>query len=123
MGTVVVRGDMDVTSTDQSRTVEVEEGVHLTQLAAGESMSIQHLLIEPGGRVPEHHHYHEQVGFVVRGEQTFVLEDGGAITVGPGESYWLRGNEIHAAENRGEDVLEAIDVFSPPRPNPNWLEE
>lgn len=99
----------------------MEPGVHLAQLAVGEEMSIQHLRMEPGARVPEHDHHHEQLGFVYEGEQTFVLE-GGAITVAPGGSYWLESGERHAAENRGDDVLRAIDVFSPPRADPNWLE-
>jgi mannose-6-phosphate isomerase-like protein (cupin superfamily) len=61
------------------------------------------------------------VGFVSKGEQTVVLE-GGAVTVGPGGSYSLESHEVHAAENRGDEELLAIDVFSPPRPNPSWLE-
>ncbi|WP_435196062.1 cupin domain-containing protein [Natronomonas sp. EA1] len=101
--------------------VEVEDGVYLAQLAIGEEMSIQHLRMAPGARVPEHSHHHEQVGFVYQGEQTFVLEDG-AIPVGEGGSYWLKSHEVHAAENRGEEELLAIDVFSPPRPNPSWLD-
>jgi len=103
--------------------VEVEPGVHLARLAVGDAMSVQHLRIEPGGRVPEHSHHHEQVGFVYRGEQTFVLGDGEAVTVGPGESYWLESDEVHAAENRGDEELLAVDVFAPPRPNPGWLEK
>ena len=113
---------MDVVQDDSFEEVEVEEGVHLAQLAAGEEMSIQHLRIEPGGRVPEHSHHHEQVGFVYQGEQTFELDGGEVVTVGPGGSYRLESNEIHAAENRGEEELLAIDVFSPPRADPNWLE-
>lgn len=102
--------------------VEVESGVFLAQLASGDEMSIQHLRMDPGARVPEHSHHHEQVGFVYQGEQTFILEDGEALTVKPGESYWLESEEVHGAENRGDEVLLAIDVFSPPRANPNWLD-
>lgn len=102
--------------------VKVEPGVHLAQLAAGAEMSIQHLRMEPGSRVPEHRHHHEQVGFVYAGEQTFLLGTGETVTVGPGGSYALESEEVHAAENRGEDELRAIDVFSPPRLDPNWLE-
>ncbi|MFC7028320.1 cupin domain-containing protein [Halomicroarcula sp. GCM10025710] len=72
--------------------------------------------------MPEHSHHHEQVGFVYQGAQTFVLEDGEAVTVEAGESYRLESHEVHAAENRGDDELLAIDIFSPPRPNPDWLE-
>lgn len=113
---------MEIVTYDGVDEVEVEPGVFLAQLAAGEDMSIQHLRMTPGARVPEHSHHHEQLGFVYQGEQTFVFADGTTATVGPGQSYWLESNEIHAAENRGEDLLLAIDVFSPPRPTPDWLE-
>lgn len=113
---------MDRVSRDAYEEVEVESGVFLAQLATGEEMSIQHLRMDPGARVPEHSHHHEQLGFVYEGEQTFVLEDGEAITVGPGGSYWLESEEVHAAENRGDDALLAIDIFSPPRLEPNWLD-
>jgi len=106
---------------DAFEETEVEPGVHLAQLAVGEEMSIQHLRMEPGSRVPEHDHHHEQVGFVYEGAQTFIL-DGGAVTVEAGGSYALESNERHAAENRGEGTLRAIDIFSPPRANPNWLD-
>lgn len=113
---------MDVTANSPEAEVEVEPGVFLSQLAAGDEMSIQHLRIEPGGTVPKHSHHHEQVGFVYQGEQTFIFENDEAITVGPGETYWLESEEVHGATNRGEEELLAIDVFSPPRTNPNWLE-
>lgn len=113
---------MEYVPADSMEEVEVESGVYLAQLAAGDEMSIQHLRMEPGARVPEHSHHHEQLGFVYQGEQTFVLEDDVAVPVEPGGSYWLESEEVHAAENRGDDELLAIDVFSPPRPNPSWLE-
>jgi len=116
-------GRMDVVpEAGPGREVEVEPGVYLAQLAAGEEMSIQHLRLEPGARVPEHSHHHEQVGFVYRGEQTFVLDDGETVAVAAGGSYHLAGGEAHAAENRRDEELRAVDVFSPPRPNPNWLD-
>jgi quercetin dioxygenase-like cupin family protein len=100
---------------------EVEPGVHLAQVVAGEQMSVQHVRMEPGASVPEHSHHHEQVGFVYAGEVTFHLADD-TVTVGEGGSYGLASHEVHAAENRGDDTLLAIDVFSPPRPNPDWLD-
>ena len=107
---------------DAFEETEVEPGVYLAQLAVGEEMSLQHLRMEPGATIPEHDHEHEQVGFVYEGEQTFVLDDGTAVAVQPGGSYRLKSNERHAAENRGETTLRAIDVFSPPRVDPNWLD-
>ena len=114
---------MDTVTQSDSETVELSEGVFLTQMAIGDRMSIQHLRMEPGSRVPEHDHPHEQLGYVTRGTQTFVLEGGEAVDVGEGESYAIPGDEIHAAENRGDGVMEAVDIFSPPRPNPSWLDE
>lgn len=101
--------------------IEVEPGVHLAQLVAGEEMSVQHVRMEPGATVPEHSHHHEQVGYIYAGELTFLLA-GGEVTVGPDEGYSLASEEVHGAENRGEETVRAVDVFSPPRPNPDWLE-
>ena len=113
---------MDLVTPETRETVEAMDGVFLTQLAVGERMSIQHLRMEPGARVPMHDHHHEQLGFVYQGTQTFILEDGEAVDVVPGGSYFLESDEPHAAENRGDGIMEAIDIFSPPRPNPSWLD-
>jgi quercetin dioxygenase-like cupin family protein len=102
--------------------VEAVTDVHLAQLADGESMSVQHFRIDPGATVPEHSHHNEQAGVVYRGELTFVLEDGTEVVVGPVDSYVLAGHEVHGAENRGDEPVEGVDIFSPPRPNPDWAE-
>ena len=112
---------MEVIQHAVRETVEAVEGVHLTQLAFGEEMSAQHVHIEPDARVPEHSHHHEQVGYIYAGELVFLLE-GGEVTVGPDEGYSLASGEVHGAENRGDETVLAVDVFSPPRPNPDWLE-
>jgi quercetin dioxygenase-like cupin family protein len=111
---------MDTTGEAFAET-EVEPGVHLAQLVAGEEMSVQHVRMEPGATVPEHSHHHEQVGYIYAGELTFLLADG-EVAVGPGGGYSLASEEVHGAENRGEETALAVDVFSPPRPNPDWLE-
>ena len=101
-------------------TVEVAEGVHLTQLVAGEQMSVQHFHIEPGATVPDHSHEHEQAGFVASGTFTFLL-DGEEYVVHAGESYTIPGGVEHAAENRADVPVDGIDVFSPPRTDPDWV--
>lgn len=108
---------------DPSEAVEALEGVYLSQLAAGERMSVQHFSIEPDTTVPEHGHHHEQSGFVYEGALTFHLEDGSEVTVEAGDSYDLAGHEVHAAENRGDVPAKGVDVFSPPRTNPDWAED
>lgn len=112
---------MDPVSLSGREAVEVVDGVTLAQLAAGDRMSVQHFEIEPWGRVPEHSHRHEQAGFVYAGRLRFVV-DGDPVAVGPGDSYAIPGETPHAAENRGEETVRGVDVFSPPRPDPDWLD-
>lgn len=101
-------------------TTEAVEDVHLGQLAAGEAMSVQHFEFEPGAAVLMHDHPHEQSGFVYEGELTFSLKDGEEVVVGAGESYVIAAGEAHAAENRAESTARGVDVFSPPRTDPDW---
>ena len=104
---------------EDRRAVEAVPGVHLTQLAAGEEMSVQRFRIEPGATVPEHDHHHEQTGYVVSGTLTFTV-DGGTVPVGPGDSYAIPGGEPHAAANEGDEPVVGIDTFAPPRTDPDW---
>lgn len=113
---------MDHYEPTESDFVEAVDDVHLTVGASGEETSVQHFRIEPGAEVPSHSHHHEQAGLITQGELTFVLEDGEEVVVGEGESYTLLGEEVHAAENRGDVVVEGIDVFAPPRTDPDWAE-
>ncbi|WP_254840563.1 cupin domain-containing protein [Natronomonas marina] len=112
---------MERVGLSERETVEAVEQVHLTQLAAGERTSVQGFEIEPGATVPEHSHHHEQTGFVYEGALTFLV-DGDAITVSAGDSFTIPGKEPHAAENRGEVAVRGVDIFAPPRPNPDWAE-
>ncbi|MDG5776407.1 cupin domain-containing protein [Haloarculaceae archaeon H-GB2-1] len=104
-----------------SETVEVVDGVHLTQLVAGEEMSVQHFHVEPGATLPQHSHPHEQVGYLLEGRLVFEV-DGEEIEVSDGDSYRIPGDEPHAAENRDDEPAAGIDVFSPPRANPDWMD-
>ena len=114
---------MDLESVDDAELVEAVPDAHLAQLAAGENASMQFFHIEPGATVPQHHHHHEQLGYVWQGEITFLVgEDGEEVVVGPGDSYVLASVEVHAAENRCEETVEGVEVFSPPRTNPDWAE-
>ncbi|WP_435333642.1 cupin domain-containing protein [Haloarchaeobius sp. TZWWS8] len=112
---------MEIVPTDAVDSVEAVEGVHLSQLAGGDRMTVQHFVIEPGATVPEHSHHHEQAGFVYEGTLTFLVGDE-ELPVAAGDSYSLPGDEPHAAENRGDVPVRGIDVFSPPRENPDWLD-
>jgi quercetin dioxygenase-like cupin family protein len=101
--------------------VEAVESVHLTQLAGGDRTSIQGFEIEPGATVPEHSHHHEQTGFVYEGALTFVVDDE-RLRVEAGASFTIPGGEPHAAANAGDVAVRGVDVFAPPRPDPDWAE-
>jgi quercetin dioxygenase-like cupin family protein len=111
---------MRLVSLDDVDRPTVEEGFRLAELAAGDRTSILHYTIEPGVDVPRHRHEHEQLGYVFTGELTFLLDDGSEVTASADETYAIAANEGHAAENRGEETVHGIDIFSPPRTNDDW---
>ncbi|MFO7927656.1 cupin domain-containing protein [Natronomonas sp.] len=105
---------MDTVSTDDLEEREVVSGVHNTAVLTGEQTNLLRFRIEPNGHVPEHSHPHEQIGYIVSGEATFTA-DGETRILKAGDAYRLPGDEPHQLENRGDDVVIGIDVFSPPR--------
>lgn len=112
---------MERVSVSDNESSEAVEGTHLTQLATGDDTSIQFFEFDLGSTVPEHSHHHEQTGFVIEGELTFVQGDD-EIVVGPGDSFTIPSGEPHGAENRGDVNVRGIEVFSPPRSEPDWAE-
>ena len=98
-------------------------------MAAGEETSLQRFEIDPGATVPEHNRPHEQTGFVYGGTLTFVsggtltfVSGGETVVVESGDSFTIPGDEPHSARNEGEIPVRGVDVFSPPRPDPDWAE-
>lgn len=114
---------MNVTRLATTATTEAEPGIALAQLGGGECLNVQHFAIDPGASVPAHaHEDREQCTFCYAGEITFVLDDE-SVVVGPGDVAVLDPAETHAVENRGPETAEGIDVYSPPRPSPDWVSE
>jgi len=80
---------------------------------------MQRFEIEPGATVPEHSHPHEQTGFLSEGRLRFV-SGGETFVVEAGDSFTVPGGEPHSVRNDGDTVAAGIDVFSPPRTDPDW---
>lgn len=112
---------MEAIGANEREATEAVEDVHLAMLAGGENMNVQRFEIEPGATVPAHSHPHEQAGYLTGGRLTFILDDR-ELELGPGDSYSIPGGETHGVENRGEEVVRGVDIFSPPRENPDWAE-
>lgn len=105
---------MEIHHATETTEREVVPNVFNTKLSEGDRMNVLQFEIGPGGSVPRHEHPHEQVGYIVQGQPTFVTDDGEA-TLGPGDSYAIAGGEPHALQNRTDDMILGVDVFSPPR--------
>ena len=110
---------MDVQAFDDHDSPEVLDGVFLTQLAAGERMSVQHFRIEPGSVVGDHSHEHEQAGYLFSGSILFTV-DGEEATVEAGDSYVIPADAVHSARTIGDEPAIGVELFSPPRPTPPW---
>ncbi|GAB6863088.1 hypothetical protein JCM17092_31780 [Haloplanus litoreus] len=116
-----------LTETDRMRRIndetadseEVASGVYLADLASGERSSMKHWRVEPGARLPVHRHDNEQIGYMIRGTLTAITEDE-EVTLRPGDSYLFTSDELHGAENRGDEPAVGIGVLSPPRSDPDW---
>jgi quercetin dioxygenase-like cupin family protein len=106
-------------SADDREPAEVAEDVYLSDLAAGERASMKYWRVEPGATLPTHEHDNEQIGFVISGTLTALVE-GEEHLLRPGDSYAFPSGETHGAENRGDEPAVGIGVLSPPREAPDW---
>jgi quercetin dioxygenase-like cupin family protein len=88
------------------------EGVRRRIVADGDRLMLIYVELAQNAVVPEHHHIHEQITYLLSGKVEF--------TVGGQTSILLPGQSAHMAPNVPHKVvaLEAsvvIDAFSPPR--------
>lgn len=100
---------------------EVEDGFEVVQIGHNDFMSIQHFHFEPGGSVPEHDHPHQQIGFVYNGHLTFYV-NGEEYEIGPGDTYIVESHEPHYGVNNGDEPVDGVDIFSPPRGDASWMD-
>lgn len=109
-----------VTEADRE-TREVSEGVFLADLAAGDRSGMKHWRVEPGATLPTHRHHNEQIGYVLSGEMTAIVE-GERYLLQAGDSYCFTSEELHGAVNEGDEPCVGIGLLTPPRDAPRWGE-
>jgi len=85
----------------------------LGRVVNGDRVTIGFVEIDPNAQVPEHRHENEQVGFVLRGSVTMVV-DGQARELRVGETYTIASQVPHSA-TAGADGVSVVDVFAPVR--------
>ncbi len=96
----------------ESEGLELVPGVWMRPLF-GDGAMLNLLEFEPGARVAEHSHPHEQLGYVIEGE--FVLRIAGVDhRLRPGDAYQIPGGVEHAAWTEGTRCR-VLDVFQPVR--------
>ena len=96
---------------DELKHLKLAEGI-LARIVTSETMTIAHVHLAAGAKMPEHRHVHEQVVNVVDGELELVV-DGTPHNLTGGQVYVLPSNIPHAANARTNCYV--IDVFHPVR--------
>ncbi|MCC7261943.1 MAG: cupin domain-containing protein [Candidatus Latescibacteria bacterium] len=82
-------------------------------LVAGQQLMLSFLVMEPGSRVPEHSHPHEQAGLMLAGRLRFRI-GGEERVLEPGDAFLVPPDMVHSGEVL-EGPARVLDIFSPPR--------
>lgn len=83
------------------------------QTYAGDHVQISIADIPAQGVVDWHSHANEQLGYMVSGEATFII-DTEEKRLGPGDVFWIPGGVRHKVIAHDQPVR-AIDIFYPIR--------
>ncbi|MEO6810858.1 MAG: cupin domain-containing protein [Isosphaeraceae bacterium] len=80
---------------------------------AGQGLMLSVVTFEPGSIVPEHAHYHEQMGIMISGRLEFTI-GGQTRVLGPGDIWRIPGGVPHRVVAFDEPAV-ALDCFHPIR--------
>jgi quercetin dioxygenase-like cupin family protein len=86
------------------------------EMIVGDKVMLARVFLRKGAHVPQHHHYNEQVTYILEGTLKFAI-DGQEVVVKAGEVLCIPADMPHEAWAL-EDTLD-LDVFTPPRED--WL--
>jgi quercetin dioxygenase-like cupin family protein len=79
-----------------------------------EKLMIMHLEIASGVKVPHHHHPHEQIGIILKGQIEVVIGDETRV-ISAGEGYLIPSNVTHSSRTISEEPCVLLDIFFPIR--------
>jgi quercetin dioxygenase-like cupin family protein len=80
--------------------------------AHGTNMSFGYVEIEEGSVLPEHHHVHEQITFIIEGQLDMII-GGKPFSLTAGMYYVIPSNIPHSAVAKTN--CKVIDAFNPVR--------
>lgn len=86
------------------------------EMIVGDKVMLARILLKKGAHVPLHHHYNEQLTYVLHGALKFAI-DGKEVVVHSGEVLCIPPDMPHEAWAL-EDTVD-LDIFNPPRED--WL--
>jgi quercetin dioxygenase-like cupin family protein len=78
----------------------------------GKSLTLGYVEIKAGNKLPEHHHVHEQITFIIEGQLDMMI-GGKSCSLTAGMYYVIPSNVPHSAIAKTD--CKAIDVFNPVR--------
>jgi quercetin dioxygenase-like cupin family protein len=88
------------------------------QFVVGGRVMLARVLLKAGCVVPLHHHYNEQISYMIEGALRFWI-DGRELVVRAGEVLIIPPHMPHKAEALVDSV--SLDIFHPPRKD--WIEK
>ena len=78
----------------------------------GKGLTLGYVEIKAGNKLPEHHHVHEQITFIIEGQLDMMI-GGKSCSLTAGMYYVIPSNVPHSAIAKTD--CKAIDVFNPAR--------
>jgi quercetin dioxygenase-like cupin family protein len=99
---------------------ETMKGTIQRRLVTGERVMLAEVTLKTGDEVPQHHHEHEQISYVMEGRLRFFLGAEGerVVEVASGEVLVIPSNVPHRVLALADTY--DIDLFNPPRQD--WLD-
>ena len=83
------------------------------KVISGENVQLVLIKLKPGATT-WHSHPHEQMGYILSGKVAITIVDERKVC-GPGEAYHVPSHVKHGFEVLGEEDLQYIEIFSPPK--------
>lgn len=80
---------------------------------AGKNVQMFYIKMQ-AGQVTDHKHPEEQMGYILTGQVELTIGDEKKICT-PGDAYYIAGNIQHGFKVLGNENLEYIEIFSPPK--------
>jgi quercetin dioxygenase-like cupin family protein len=92
--------------------IDICPGIKRQTKTSGNTMYQMLATLEPGSKMPEHHHPQEQIVHILSGRMKLIVS-GTPHEMKTGDSFYLASHVPHGVETMEE--TQVLDTFSPPR--------